>query len=184
MARTSRETWLDEGLTFLQKSGIDEVRIDTLCTRLGMTKGSFYHHFKNHQTYLQALLDYWEEKYTSAFIDYAEKGMTPLEKIKRLNEVALSAYDDPETHIRAWAITDKQAKATLSRVDQRRIDYLVKLYTELGISKKQALITSRVIYATLIGTQYLLPQLQQQDIIEMFNLIASINSQPQSGDEL
>lgn len=184
MARTSRETWLDEGLALLQQSGIDNVRIDTLCNRLEMTKGSFYHHFKNHQVYLEGMLDYWEEKYTSKFIDYAEEGNTPLEKIERLNEVALSAYDDPEIHIRAWAITDEHAKATLIRVDQRRIDYLVKLYTAFDMSSEQALITSRVIYATLIGTQYILPQLKQQDILEMFNFIGKANIQSQSGDKL
>ncbi len=177
MAKTSRETWLDDGLKVLRQDGIEHVRIDTLCKRLGMTKGSFYHHFKNHQSYLEDLLAYWEEKYTSQFIDYAEKGTTPLEKIKRLNDVALSAYDDPEIHIRAWALTDDVARETVARVDQRRIDYLVKLYTELGMSDEQALVVSRTIYATLIGTSYLLPHLNQQDVLEMFNYIAGLNTQ-------
>lgn len=182
MTKTSRTTWLDEGLLLLRQSGIDQVRIDTLCKRLDMTKGSFYHHFKTHQIFLEELLIHWEDKYTSQFIDYAEEGNTPIEKLERLNEIALTAYNDPETHIRAWAITDNKAKETLTRVDQRRIDYLVKLYTELGMPSSQALIVSRTIYATLIGTQYLLPQLEHQDMLDMFNYLAGLNIQSLKGD--
>lgn len=182
MTRTSRETWLDDGLRLLQQQGIEHVRIDTLCKRLGMTKGSFYHHFKNHQDYLENLLTYWEDKYTAQFIDYAEKGTTPLEKIERLNEMALSAYDDPEVYIRAWALTDDLARETVSRVDQQRLDYLIRLYTSLGMSDEKARIVSQTIYATLIGTQYLLPQLKQKDMLAMFNYIASLN-QSDIGDK-
>jgi len=175
MARTSRETWLDEGLRLLQQDGIDNVRIDTLCTRLGMTKGSFYHHFKNHQAYLESLLGHWEDKYTSQFIDHAEKGESPLEKIERLNDIVMTAYDDPEVYIRAWALTDDTARETVSRVDQRRINYLIGLYVALGMPEDKALIVSNTIYTTLIGTQYVMPLLKRQDILNMFNYIAGLN---------
>jgi AcrR family transcriptional regulator len=175
MARTSRDTWLNEALILLFKSGIDSVRIDTLCTRLNMTKGSFYHHFKNRKLFLEAILTYWEDKFTVKFIEFAEEGTTPGEKLKRLNQIALSTENDPEIHIRAWALTDEMAKETVSRVDQRRIDYLVQLYTDLGLDKSEALITARTIYSVLIGSQYLFPLLNQQDILEIFNFIANRN---------
>jgi len=173
MARTSRETWLNEALILLFKSGIDSVRIDTLCTRLNMTKGSFYHHFKNRQLFLEAVLTYWEDKYTAKYIEYAEEGDTPTEKLDRLNHIALSTKNDPEIHIRTWALTDQMAKETVSRVDQRRIDYLVELYTSLGLEQSEALIIARTIYSVLIGAQYLLPLVKQQDVLEMFNFIAN-----------
>lgn len=175
MARTSRETWLDEALILLFKEGIDSVRIDTLCTRLNMTKGSFYHHFKNRQLFLEAVLVHWEDTYTAKFIEYAEVGNTPIEKLERLNQIALASENDPEIHIRAWALTDEIAQETVNRVDQRRIDYLVQLYTHLGLDDAEALTISRIIYSVLIGAQYLTPLLKQQDLFEMFNYIAKQN---------
>jgi len=148
-----------------------------------MTKGSFYHHFKNHQTFLEALLEHWENKYTSQFIDYAEKGNTPIEKIERLNEIALNTENDPEVHIRAWAITDKLAEETVNRVDQRRMNYLIKLYTALGLSDSDALMMSRTIYSILIGAQYLPKLLHQRDVLEMFNFITSLRFNSTSGDK-
>ena len=182
MARSSRTTWLDEGLTLLQQSGIDQVRIDTLCTRLKLTKGSFYHHFKNHQAYMEALLEHWEEKYTSRFIDYAEQGETAANKLERLNHMTLTAYSDPEVHIRAWALTDAVAKQTVQRVDERRVNYLINLYTQYGMTEAQAKVVSNTIYATLIGTQYLLVQLTPKDVGDMFNYISQINSNTEQGD--
>jgi len=183
MARTSREAWLDEGLKILQRDGMDHIRIDTLCKRLKMTKGSFYHHFKNHQSYLDNLLEHWEEKYTSQFIDHAEKGETSQEKIQRLNDIVLSANDDPEVHIRAWALTDETARETVSRVDQRRIAYLIGLYVALGMAEDKAVLISHTIYTALIGTQYVVPLLKRQDIVDMFNYIAGLNP-PDEGDEV
>ena len=173
MARTSQDTWLDEALSLLFKAGIDHIRIDTLCTRLQMTKGSFYHHFKNRQVFLEALLVHWEEKYTAKFIDYAEEGKSPVEKLERLNQIALSNDNDPEIHIRTWALTDQLAKETVNRVDQRRIDYLFQLYTERGLEQSEALIVSRTIYSILIGSQYLFPLLKPEDVLEMFNFVAN-----------
>ena len=175
MAQTSQETWLNEALILLFNDGIDSVRIDTLCTRLNMTKGSFYHHFKNRQLFLEALLAYWEEKYTAKFIEYAEEGDTPVDKLERLNQIALSSQNDPEIHIRAWALTDKKAKETVNRVDQQRIEYLVQLYTDLGLEQSEAHIVAQTIYSVMIGAQYLFPLLKYQDVLEMFKFIANLN---------
>lgn len=168
MTRATRENWLDAGLRLLQKSGVDQVRIDTLCERLKVTKGSFYHHFQNHDAYLEDLLNFWEEKYTSRFIDEAEKGNTPPEKLHRLTQQVLSAGDDPEVHIRAWALTHTLARDTVRRVDGRRIDYLQQLYIELGAPPSQALIIARTIYTTLVGSQYIVPPLSGDNLLELF----------------
>lgn len=168
MTRATRDTWLDAGLRLLQKSGVDQVRIDTLCERLNVTKGSFYHHFQNHEAYLENLLTHWEERYTSRLIDEAEHGKTPSEKLERLTQQVLSASDDPEVNIRAWALTHAEARDTVRRVDKRRLDYLQQLHVELGVPAQQAVTVARAIYTTLIGSQYIVPPLNRDDLIELF----------------
>lgn len=170
MARTSRETWMDEGLQLLREGDVSTVRIDTLCQRLGMTKGSFYHHFKHQHEFLESLLQHWETTYTSQFIDYAEEGTTPQAKIERLNQIILMRGSAPEVSIRAWALHDKQARETVNRVDQRRMDYLVSLYVALGQDEVQARILAKAVYAIIVGANYIFPPFNAQDIHNIFDL--------------
>jgi len=41
------------------RKGIKALKIDRLCKRLGVTKGSFYWHFTDMAGYRAALVDYW-----------------------------------------------------------------------------------------------------------------------------
>jgi AcrR family transcriptional regulator len=61
---TPRRRWLDEGLDLLATSGVNGVTIQALCERLGLSKGSFYHHFKGMAGYRTALLEHFEERET------------------------------------------------------------------------------------------------------------------------
>ena len=59
--RLSRLEWIEAVLDALVESGIEGVRIDRLCRALGVTKGSFYHHFSGREALLDAVADYWSE---------------------------------------------------------------------------------------------------------------------------
>jgi len=61
MALITRRRWLQEGLALLEESGAEALTIESLTSRLGVTKGSFYHHFTNYQDFQESLLVYWEE---------------------------------------------------------------------------------------------------------------------------
>ncbi len=45
--RLTREEWLAKALEVLARKGVAGMRIDALSKALGVTKGSFYWHFKN-----------------------------------------------------------------------------------------------------------------------------------------
>ena len=51
----SRTQWLDQGLLTLADKGPQYVKIDVLCLELGVTKGSFYHHFSHHADFVSGL---------------------------------------------------------------------------------------------------------------------------------
>ena len=71
MARLKRTDLLEQGLQQLVEEGVDALTVDSICSLLGVTKGSFYHHFKNRQIFLEALLQFLEETYTSKFIEFS-----------------------------------------------------------------------------------------------------------------
>ena len=60
--RLSRNSWLEVALELLQNDGINAVTVDALAIQLGITRGSFYHHFKDRNDLSKEMLDYWKEK--------------------------------------------------------------------------------------------------------------------------
>ena len=173
MPRLSKENWLEEGLIYLVENGVDALTIDAMCQHLNVTKGSFYHHFKNHRAFLNDILEFWETTYTVKFIEHSIQGKTPMERIQRLNDLVVEAHGPQETAIRAWAQTDPVAREVHQRVDQRRIDYLYELHREL-YDEHTARIMARLLYATLIGAQSMLPPATKDELSDMFAILSHL----------
>jgi hypothetical protein len=61
-ARASRlavEDWIQAGYAVLAEEGIKSLKVDRLCSRPRVTKGSFYWHFTDIASYRMALVDAW-----------------------------------------------------------------------------------------------------------------------------
>ena len=55
--RLTADDWIDAGFAVLADSGPNALRIDRLCERLDVTKGSFYWHFTDFSAYRGALIE-------------------------------------------------------------------------------------------------------------------------------
>ncbi|MBB6732148.1 TetR/AcrR family transcriptional regulator [Cohnella zeiphila] len=64
-----KRKWLEEGFSLWGERGAGFLTIDTLTSRLGVTKGSFYHHFQNWQNYKENLLSSYENERTLKIFD-------------------------------------------------------------------------------------------------------------------
>ena len=83
--RLSREDWLESALTVLSRKGQAGLRIQGLSAALGVSRGSFYWHFKNRNDFIHSLLEYWYEEYTAGTPSaVARDGGTPEERLARL----------------------------------------------------------------------------------------------------
>lgn len=162
-ARTSRLQWLDAGLDLLRENGEDLLTIETLCARLGRTKGSYYHHFADAAGYLDALLAHWADKQTGAPIVAAETGSTPSQRRERL-EASVRGLDlKLDLAVRAWALRDERAARVLHEVDARRVAYLADLHAANGPGRVDPLVRARLEYAAFIGAQQLFPSLNNRE---------------------
>jgi len=70
--KKGKEDWCKEGMDILNTDGFSKITIENLCSKLKVTKGSFYHHFGNMEAYIEALMQYWLEKHTRQLIEEAE----------------------------------------------------------------------------------------------------------------
>lgn len=176
MTQLNRDDWLKTGLDILEERGIDALTIDVLCRQLAVTKGSFYHHFKNRAVYLTSLLEYWEDEYTSRFIEYSQQGESAEDQLERLNHMVLKNFGGYERHIRAWAQVDPLARGFQERVDQRRIECLYQLHEQWMQDETQARTMAHLTYTTLIGSTSIIPALGREDFEAMMALVTRMSS--------
>ena len=54
--RLTADAWLDLGMRLLEKHGAAGITVDKLTAEAGVTRGSFYWHFKDRQDLLNQLL--------------------------------------------------------------------------------------------------------------------------------
>jgi TetR/AcrR family transcriptional repressor of nem operon len=62
----SKTKILDAALHVIRAKGYEATRIEDVCEAAGLTKGSFFHHFKSKEDLALAAVEYWEEM-TGAF---------------------------------------------------------------------------------------------------------------------
>jgi AcrR family transcriptional regulator len=134
--RLSRQDWIDAGIEQLLEQGVGAVSVEQLATRLGITRGSFYHHFADREDLLRAMLEYWAQKWTydvreqiNALGLDASTTLFALMKAVRSNRAA--DYDAP---FRAWALHSPLARAVVEQVDQARLDQVQVLFAALGFT--------------------------------------------------
>jgi AcrR family transcriptional regulator len=155
MDRLDRSRFLEAAFEVLGETGWQDLRINPLCTRLGVTKGSFYWHFESREALLSAVLAAWERAGTEEIIATVEGARVPAPERLRLLVHTVFAETSRggriEPAIRAWAAADPQAAATVARVDERRLAYVRELLQATGASRTAATHRSAILYRTLIG---------------------------------
>ena len=63
-SRLDRKARLTRALEVLGKQGAGELTVESLARQLGVTKGSFYWHFKDRADFFRQLIEYWDEHFT------------------------------------------------------------------------------------------------------------------------
>ena len=150
----TRDDWIQAGLMELGRNGAGALRLDTLCRRLGITKGSFYWYFEGREAFMQTLLETWEARDTLALIDQVElQGGSALERLQELFRAANSGRVDfrIEQAIRQWGNGNAEIRTMLHRVDDRRIAYMRALFQEVTGDASTANLQATLLYAVIFG---------------------------------
>jgi AcrR family transcriptional regulator len=150
--KESRLSWLNTGLEALAEHGPEGLRVMQIAKRLGVTKGSFYWHFKDLAEFQAAVLDEWERCHTRQAIACVEAAGGG-DAIKLRNVFLGSAADNfpLSRSIRAWSLINPSAREVQARVDNSRIDYMEQLLRGVGWSDDEAVVLARWSYCAFIG---------------------------------
>jgi len=163
----TREDWINAGIAILEKQGIDNVKIESMARKLGVSKGGFYGYFLNRDTFLQAMLDYWAEVFTSRIIEivWTLEGNLVEKLEKLLNLVDDKKYDAMEISMFAWANKDPKAEKVVMRVVKERLNFLSSLFHAEGFSKNEASNRAHLVHHYMSGcrcSRPLLPKCNSQ----------------------
>jgi AcrR family transcriptional regulator len=167
MATRTPTDYFEAALDLLAEHGPLGVTIEGLCGFLGVTKGSFYHHFAGIPDFMGRLLAYWEQRGSDreALVVSAPSGVLALAKLTATWEL----HHGAESAIRALARFDPLAAEVQRRVDDSREQLLATTFVRVGISQPRATVLARMGIAILIGTQQREHPVDRRRLHEVFD---------------
>ncbi|HRO04645.1 MAG TPA: TetR/AcrR family transcriptional regulator [Terricaulis sp.] len=166
-------TWIEAAMDALAEGGIDAVRIDPLAKRLGVTRGSFYWHFKDRDALHQAMLKRWRERASYNIITRIEGQHEPVrERLKRLLALPYSSSRSArgaaiEVAVRLWARRDRNAAKAVRHIDRVRLEYFERIFAEHGFAKAKARQRAYVLYAALMAEALIVVDSKEPALIDL-----------------
>lgn len=171
MKKLEKKAWLVSGFQIIEEEGVVSITIERLCARLNLTKGSFYHHFKNIEGYVKALMDFWLEENTLMFMEQADAMKTAKEKLQALVRLSASSEYRCESRIRGWGYMNGIVREYVKRVDDLRLSYLEGVNRDCGYEPDYARKVATIQYALLIGLQHIYSQRADEEYAELQNIV-------------
>ena len=152
-ADRSAQDWIRAAAGRLVRDGIGAVAIEALARDLGVTKGSFYWHFRDRPALLEALLADWARRSTEPLLERLRRaGEDPAARLGKLAAtVAGEGAGALDPSIRAWALHDRVAAEILRRVDEARLAFIAGEFRALGFAPQAAWTRARLFYLHLLG---------------------------------
>lgn len=152
-ARLTAVDWERGALEMIAEQGVAGLAIEALARRLGVTKGSFYWHFRTRDALLNAALERWEADDNRDLEHHigAAAG-NPRDRLRALFHW-VSGEIQPHRIYAALlqALDHPLVKPMMARVSQRRMDLLELAFRQAGLTIENARHRARLTYAAYVG---------------------------------
>ncbi|MBL8340868.1 MAG: TetR/AcrR family transcriptional regulator [Rubrivivax sp.] len=183
-ATLTPETWIEAATEVLVDQGIDHVRVDVLATQLGVTRGSFYWHFRDREDLLRRVLQAWRERATVALTRRLESaGRDPREQLRDAASLpfrgrAAAKAARIELAIRAWARRDAMARDAVDEADAARLAHHERIFAALGFGAAEAAARAFLMYGYEVAESVLHRQGSTAQRERRRELVERLVSQP------
>ena len=157
--RTSltKDDWLRQAMELLRTDGVGGVRVLTLAKSLGVTRGSFYWHFRDRGELLDLMLDWWDREMTDTVIDHVDtRSASARQRLTALAENVVSNDKNRfDNAIRSWAEGDREVATAHRRVMNKRLEYVVSLFRDAGFSPREARARGHLLAVYVMGEGFI-----------------------------
>ena len=151
----TRDDWISGAWDMLGVNGLDGVRVEPLARRLGVTKGSFYWHFKDRQQLVEALLDRWFLIWDDQMSPRMEQAADPADRVWALFESVVGRVTRGQTvSLRMLSHSDADVARRIEERDAQRLAFLMEQLVAIGFSLEEARVRGQV-YQTIMTGEYL-----------------------------
>jgi AcrR family transcriptional regulator len=148
--RLTAQDWIDFALKTLAREGFDALKADVLARKLGVSRGSFYWHFRDLGTFHARVIERWKQTATEAIIADLERYESREERLEALLR-RIGHGGALEVRMRTWADNNAEAARALRDIDRRRREYMERMLAEAGIPPPLAATRAQLLYWTYLG---------------------------------
>jgi AcrR family transcriptional regulator len=143
--------WIRAALARLSQDGVDAVRVEVLARNLGVSKGSFYWHFRDRRELLERTLAHWEQG-ELASLDLDGDAASAATRWARIVQVTA----DPsriqlEAAVRSWARRNEQVARRVAAVELKKTIAIANVLHDVGFTQPAAQAWSEVALLLCLG---------------------------------
>ena len=147
--------WIRIGFSQLAREGVESVRIEVLARELGVSKGSFYWHFRDRDELLMQMLDQWERIEADLLsTEESTGGDRPNAAARWARFVERSAEPErirEEIAVRAWARRDERVATRVAAIERRKTHVIASVLAEIGFTEEAAESWSQTVLLVYLG---------------------------------
>ncbi|MEC5397467.1 TetR/AcrR family transcriptional regulator [Uliginosibacterium sp. H1] len=174
-----RDAWVRLAVDILAEEGLAGLRVEALAKRLGVTKGSFYWHFKDRQALLDAVLEEWR---TGRIQDCERQAqVSPDRAAEQLRHVMDTYAINPnrkgvmiELAVRDWARRDAAAASAVEQVDEARRNNAAQLFRTAGFADEEAEMRALLLYTHAFGLSMMVFERHGDEVARLHTAIAAL----------
>ncbi|AZT85593.1 TetR/AcrR family transcriptional regulator [Marinobacter sp. NP-4(2019)] len=161
-AQLTRDDWLDAAAGEVASGGFSQLRVLTLAKKLGVTRGSFYWHFKDHEDLVVSFLDRWRDRRLHELQYWKPQGGDVETELRRILELLLTDASrnirrlQVELAVRDYARRNDYAAELVTQVDEARVRQNCTLFERLSQDPQHIKDLSLLLYVATIGSQVVL----------------------------
>jgi AcrR family transcriptional regulator len=150
--RLSRRHWQRAALETLTEGGIAAVTVPRIAKKLGVTKGSFYWHFKSVDELLGAALADWERIFTDERLAAFSTVSDPTKRLEPWFAEVERGHPAQKLHLAIAGAADHPVVGTVfARVATKRIAFIAAALRQMGFARKDADARAIAAHAAYLG---------------------------------
>jgi AcrR family transcriptional regulator len=173
-----RDLWLHAGQELLRRGGVGAVKLSALTEALGLTTGSFYHHFRGMTDYLDQLARFYGTAQFAQARPLLEHP-DPKERLRRLAALSRDARMQPlDAAMRDWAGSNPVAANAVRQSDATLLAFVERAFRDLGHGRSAARTRALLLFSLGVARVHLPWRLSKRVFDEVFAVLGPVAPRP------